>query len=135
MHRTVREEARVIWSWGEHHRRLVARFAIALGVTALIDVAGSVAIWLLERDAAGTEIHHLGDAFFFTTVQLLTVSSQLRNPVTAGGRVLDVFLELWALGVVTGLAGSFASFFLAADRQRSGTSQTTPSGGSVTSAE
>ncbi|MDX6447595.1 MAG: hypothetical protein QOD08_58, partial [Gaiellaceae bacterium] len=34
---------------------------------------------------------------------------------TTGGRIVDVFLELWALVVVTGVAGAFAAFFMAAD--------------------
>jgi hypothetical protein len=49
------------------------------------------------------------------TVQLLTVSSQIKNPLTAGGRVVDVFLEIWALFVVTAIAGSFAAFFGSGD--------------------
>ena len=133
----IHEEARVLWHWGEHHRALVARIAIVLGLTVVVDVIGAILIWRLERHAPGTEINDIGDAFFFATVQLLTVSSQLKNPLTSGGRVVDVFLEIWALFVVTGLAGSFASFFASMDRLRyeSGTSQTTPSGGNVTSAE
>ena len=51
------------------------------------------------------------DAFFFTTVQLLTVSSQTRNPVTTGGRIVDIALEVWAVVVVAGSAGAVASFF------------------------
>ena len=57
-------------------------------------------MWLFEDDARRSEIHNLWDAFFFSTVQLLTVSSQMRN------------LELTALCLVTGIAGAFASFFL-----------------------
>jgi hypothetical protein len=53
----------------------------------------------------------VGDAAFFTAVQLLTISSQLKNPVTTGGRIVDVVLEAYALVVVTALAGMFASFF------------------------
>jgi hypothetical protein len=48
-------------------------------------------------------------------VQLLTVSSQMKNPVTSGGRVVDIFLELWAIFVVTAVAGSFATFFGSGD--------------------
>jgi hypothetical protein len=32
------------------------------------------------------------------------------NPVTTGGRIVDIFLEVWALVVVTAVAGSFAAF-------------------------
>jgi hypothetical protein len=35
---------------------------------------------------------------------------------THAGQVVDVCLELWAIFVVTAVAGSFASFFLAGDR-------------------
>jgi hypothetical protein len=112
----ISDEVTRLMRWEDHHKRLVARLTIALGLTVLIDVVMAFVIWILERNARGTEIHGLGDAFFFTTVQLLTVSSQLKNPLTAAGRVVDVFLEIWALGVVTAVAGSFASFFQTADR-------------------
>ena len=48
-------------------------------------------------------------------MQLLTISSQLRNPVTSAGKVLDVALEAWAIFVVTAVAGSFAAFFQTGD--------------------
>jgi hypothetical protein len=35
--------------------------------------------------------------------------------VTTGGRVVDIFLEMWAVLVVAGSAGTFASFIQAAD--------------------
>ena len=103
-------------SWEERHRRLVARLALALGLSLIADVAGGLLIWLFERHARGTEIHGLGDAFFFATVQLLTISSQIKNPLTPAGRIVDVALEVWALVVVTSLAGSFAAFFVIGDR-------------------
>ena len=78
---------------------------------AVVDAVGTVLMWMLEDDASRSEIHNLWDAFFFTTVQLLTVSSQLKNPVTTGGRIVDIGLEVVALVVVTGIAGVFASFF------------------------
>jgi hypothetical protein len=112
----IREEFRRLWGWEERHRRLVARIGIALLLTLIADVIGAFAIWLLERHARGTDIHTVGDAFFFASVQLLTISSQLKNPLTAGGRVVDVALEAWALIVVASVAGSFASFFATGDR-------------------
>ncbi len=102
--------------WEERHKRLLARIAIALGLSAIVDIVGAILIWRLERHAHGTEIHGIGDAFFFVTVQLLTISSQLKNPLTAAGRVVDVALEAWAIGVVAAVAGSFSSFFATGDR-------------------
>jgi len=112
----IREELGRLLRWEERHRRLVARIVVALSLTTVVDVVGAIAVWRLERHARGTEIHGLGDAFFFTTVQLLTISSQLKNPLTAAGRAVDVVLEAWAIVVVASLAGSFATFFSSADR-------------------
>jgi hypothetical protein len=39
------------------------------------------------------------------------VSSQLPNPISTGGRIVDVFLQLFAITVVATLAGSFGAFF------------------------
>jgi hypothetical protein len=112
----IGDELGRLWRWEERHRRLVARLSIALGLTLLVDVIGSLLIWRFERHASGTEIHGLGDAFFFATVQLLTVSSQITNPLTTAGRIVDVFLEAWAIVVVTAAAGSFSAFFVGGDR-------------------
>jgi drug/metabolite transporter (DMT)-like permease len=76
---------------------------------------GSVLIWVFESGVRSGNIHGFGDAVFFTTVQLLTVSSSMTNPLTAGGRVVDVALEAWAIFIVTAVAGSFASFFSSGD--------------------
>jgi hypothetical protein len=94
------------------HLVLRRRIVQALVLVAVVDVIGTMLMWMFENDVQKSEIRNLWDAFFFTTVQLLTVSSQLRNPVTTGGRVVDIFLELTALCLVSGIAGAFASFFL-----------------------
>ena len=112
----IREELGRIWRWEERHRRLVARLLVALSVTLVVDLVGAVLVWLTERHAHGTDIHGFGDALFFTTVQLLTISSQMANPLTAAGRVVDVGLEVWAIVVVASVGGSFAAFFTSGDR-------------------
>jgi len=109
----VRDEWRRITTYEARHRRLLARLAIVVILTFAVDVIGTVAIYFIERHARGTEVKTFGDAAFFTTVQLLTVSSQLKNPLTAAGRVVDVVLELWAVIVVAGSAGAIAAFFQA----------------------
>jgi len=83
---------------------------MVLVATLVVDALGTVAIYFSERHAHRTEIASLWDAFFFTSVQLLTVSSQLQNPFTPLGRVIDMGLEIWAVLVVAGSAGAFASF-------------------------
>ncbi len=111
----AREELARLLTWGERHRRLVGRLLLVLVTTAAIDVVGTVAVYFLERHARGGDIHSLGDALFFSTVQLLTVSSQIKNPLTAGGRIVDVVLEIWAVLVVAGSAGAIAAFFQTGD--------------------
>ena len=107
----VRDELDRIWGWEERHRRLIGRLGLVLFATLAVDLVGTLLIYVPERHARGTEIHTFGDALFFTTVQLLTVSSQLRNPLTTWGRIVDVVLETWAVLVVAGSAGSIAAFF------------------------
>jgi hypothetical protein len=93
------------------HARLRDRLVLLFAATLLVDVAGSALALVFERHVARTEITNIGDAAFWTTTQLLTVSSQLPNPLSTAGRVLDVFLQAWAITVVGMLAGSFGAFF------------------------
>ena len=110
------EELRRLLTWSERHRRLVARIAIAFALSLVVDLSGAAAMWSFEHGLEGSQIHGFGDAVFFTTVQILTVSSSLKNPVTHAGQVVDVILEFWAIFVVTAIAGSFASFFTSSDQ-------------------
>jgi hypothetical protein len=111
----IREELSRLADWEERHRRLFSRLLVVLIATLVIDAVGTVAIYFLERHAKQSDIHNVFDAFFFTTVQLLTVSSQIKNPLTTGGRIVDIFLEIWAVIVVAGSAGAVASFFQTGD--------------------
>lgn len=111
----IREELARLFTWQERHRRLAARLIIAFVLTLVVLAAGSVLIWIFESGKQGGQIHGFGDAVFFTAVQLLTISSSITNPVTAAGKVVDVALEMWAIFVVTAIAGSFASFFSTGD--------------------
>jgi mannose/fructose/N-acetylgalactosamine-specific phosphotransferase system component IID len=73
-------------------------------------------MWSFESGSKGSDIHGFGDALFFSTVQILTVSSSLKNPITHAGQIVDVVLEFWAVFIVTAIAGSFASFFSSGDQ-------------------
>jgi hypothetical protein len=93
------------------HAVLRSRLAFVTLLTVAIDAVASVLILLFERHASGSDITNIGDAVFWTSTQLLTVSSQLKNPISAPARVLDIFLQAWAISVVAVLAGSFGAFF------------------------
>lgn len=112
----VGEELRRLLTWSERHRRLLARIMIAFALSVIVDLSCAAAIWSFESGLKGSEIHGFVDALFFATVQILTVSSSLTNPVTHAGQVVDVILEFWAIFVVSAIAGSFASFFTSGDQ-------------------
>jgi hypothetical protein len=108
----IREELSRLLTREERHRRLFARLLLALGLTFAVYIIGTLLIWAFEGGQKSGDIH---DAAFFTAVQLLTVSSQIKNPLTPAGKVVDLGLELWAVFVVTVVAGSFATFFSSGD--------------------
>jgi hypothetical protein len=101
------------------HLHLRQRLVAVALFTVIVGALASTAIFFLERHAPGTGIHTFGDAVFWTSTQLLTVSSQLPNPISGGARALDVFLQAYAISVVAALAGSFSAFFHHRSQQRS----------------
>jgi hypothetical protein len=113
------EELRRLITWSERHRRLLARVIIAFCLSAVVDAVCATLMWSYESGLKGSSIHGFGDALFFSTVQVVTVSSSFSNPVTTAGQVVDVVLECWGIFVVTAVAGSFASFFLKGDQASS----------------
>jgi hypothetical protein len=100
------------------HLHLRERLAVLVGSVLVADAVASVLAWRLEMDAPRSDIHHYGDALFWTTTQLLTVSSQMRNPVTGLGMVLDVVMEFAGITVVAALAGSLGSFLYRRSMER-----------------
>ena len=94
------------------HARLRDTLAVLATATIGIDLTCAVLALLLERHAHQTQIHSFGSALFWTSTQLLTVSSQLSNPISLGGRILDVAMEAYAITVVAGLAGTIGAFLV-----------------------
>ena len=93
------------------HRHLRERLTAVLALTLVVDLVCGVLNWALERGANGSDITNMGTALFFSSAQLLSVSSSMTNPLTAAGRILDVGMEAYAITVVAALAGSFGAFF------------------------
>lgn len=111
----IREELHRLLLHEERHRRLYARLVLALALTLVVFVIGTLLVWSAEAGQKGGDIHGLGDAAFFTSVQLLTVSSSVKNPLTSIGKIIDIGLEMWAVFVITAVAGAFSSFFRGGD--------------------
>lgn len=110
MRRTARELRAVLRAETPTHRRYRDHLTAIVVVTIAVDLLCTVLAYLFERHASGTEIHTLGSAFFWTSTQLLTVSSQIKNPISFGGRALDIFMEAYAISVVATLAGATGAF-------------------------
>ena len=95
------------------HRFLRARLTFLVGATLVLDVIATVAMYVLEHDQPRSGFDDMGGALFWVSAQLTTVSSQMPNPVTTAGRMLDIVLEVWAITVAATLAASLAAFFRA----------------------
>jgi hypothetical protein len=105
-----REFSAVLRAGTPTHARLRDRLTALVIVTVGIDLICAVLALIFERHAPGTQIKSFGSAIFWTSTQLLTVSSQIQNPISLGGRILDVAMEAYAITVVATLAGSIGSF-------------------------
>ena len=110
LHGLVKEIHRIVRGATTEHSNLRRRLATTLIATLVVDLVGTGLMYALEHGKAGSDIHSVFHGFFWVTTQLLTVSSQMHNPVTTGGRIVDIFLEFWAITVVAASAGSFAAF-------------------------
>ena len=95
------------------HRFLRWRLMVLIVGTLLLDAVATVLMYVLEHDESASGFHDWGGALFWVTAQLTTVSSQMPNPVTGVGRVLDIVLEVWAITVAATLAASLDAFFRA----------------------
>jgi hypothetical protein len=92
------------------HRRLRDHLVTIIVATVGVDLFCAITAFLLERHSQQTEIKTFGSAAFWTTTQLLTVSSSFKNPISFGGRILDVFMEIYAITVIASLAAALGSF-------------------------
>lgn len=110
MRRSGREVRGVLRAETPTHRRYREHLTVIVVATIGVDLVCAVLAYLLERHARGNEIHTFGSAFFWTTTQLLTVSSQLRDPISFGGRALDIFMEAYAISVIAALAAATGAF-------------------------
>ncbi len=99
------------------HARLRDTLVTILVATVGIDLVCAVLEFLLERHVQGSAIRTFGSAVFWTSAQLLTVSSQLPNPLSVGGRILDIAMEAYAITVVGTLAGSIGTFLIRRGRE------------------
>jgi hypothetical protein len=97
--------------------RFRSRIGLLTGASIVLDLVAAGLAKVFENGAP----HHFEtyfDALFWTTTQLLTVSSQLPNPERPATKVLDVVLEAWAIIVVASLAATFSDLLHHRTRHR-----------------
>lgn len=87
------------------------RLAKAFVATVVVDVLASAIMFWVEGNAPSTELNSFGDALYWTTSHLTTLSSTIQNPVTPTGKVITLLVDLYAVTVVSALAGMFGAFF------------------------
>jgi hypothetical protein len=110
----VRDVARARTATHGRLRDQVVGIAVA---TVGLDLVCAVLAFLFERHAMQTQIKSLGSALFWTSTQLLTVSSSVQNPISAPGRILDIAMEAYAITVVGSLAGAIGAFVVKRGRE------------------
>lgn len=93
------------------HADLRERLGAVIVLTILVDIGSSFLMLLLEGGLPGSDIHNVWDAFYFTTSQLFTMSSPMHNPVTRVGQAYCILIDLYAITVVSTVAGMFGAFF------------------------
>jgi ABC-type phosphate/phosphonate transport system permease subunit len=94
------------------HGRLRDRIVALALITVAVDLVCGLLAFLFEHDQSQTQIKTFGSAIFWTTTQLLTVSSNLNNPISAPARILDVFMEIYAITVIGTLAAAIGAFLI-----------------------
>ncbi|MGI8558386.1 MAG: hypothetical protein ACR2ND_08770 [Solirubrobacteraceae bacterium] len=94
------------------HGRLRDRLVGIALATIGIDLICGVMAFVFEHHTQQTQITSFGSALFWTSTQLLTVSSSFPNPISTPGRLLDVAMEAYAITVIAGLAGSVGAFLV-----------------------
>jgi hypothetical protein len=99
------------------HGRLRASLVVIVVSTVGVDLICAVLALVLEQGARQTQIANFGSAIFWTSTQLLTVSSSIRNPISVGGQILDVAMEAYAITVIAGLAGSLGAYMVRRGRE------------------
>lgn len=87
---------------------LLARVTVLAMLTVILVLAGAFVFYRLERSAPGSEVTTYGDALFWTSSQITTISSSLANPISTGGRIFAVLTDLASVAVVSLLFGTIA---------------------------
>jgi len=90
-------------------------FGYVTALTLLVTFAGAAGMYAFEKEAPGGP-NSYGDALWWTAMVVTTMGSQYW-PQTAEGRMLCVFLALYAFGVLGYVTATLATFFVGRDAE------------------
>jgi voltage-gated potassium channel len=90
-------------------------FGYVIALTLLVTLAGAAGMYTFENEAPGG-LNSYGEALWWTAMIMTTLGSQYW-PQTAEGRVLCVFLALYAFGVFGYVTAALATFFVGRDAE------------------
>nr|MBA3517588.1 two pore domain potassium channel family protein [Hyphomicrobiales bacterium] len=88
-------------------------FGYVAGLTLIITLIGAAGMFAFEKDAPDG-LNSYGEALWWTAMIMTTMGSAYW-PQTAEGRVLCVFLALYAFGVFGYVTAALATFFVGRD--------------------
>ncbi len=90
-------------------------FGYVFALTLLVTFAGAAGMYKFEKDAPGG-LHSYGEALWWTAMMMTTMGSQYW-PQTIEGRVLCVFLALYAFAVFGYVTATLATYFVGRDAE------------------
>lgn len=91
-------------------------FGYVVALTLLVTFAGAAGIFALEHEAVGGP-HNYGESLWWTAM-IMTTMGPPYWPQTLEGRLLCVFLALYAFGVFGYVTAALATFFVGRDADR-----------------
>lgn len=118
MRRASREVRDVARAGTPTHSRLRDQLVALLVATIGVNLICAVLALLFEQHEKQTQVKSFGSALFWTSTQLVTVSSSVQNPISTAGRILDVGMEIYAITVVASLTGALGSFMIRRAHER-----------------
>ena len=92
-------------------------FGYVLAATLLVAFVGAAGMYALEREAPGGGFDSYGAALWWTTMILATMGSEYW-PQTPDGRVLCLFVALYAFTVFGYVTATLATFFIGQDQEK-----------------